>query len=128
MRPLIDVTENPFDVDQFHVGQKDKDYAYIWANKKPDNLEKMKAIWGWEVVGTKASETALVPPNAAGERVNGDVILMRMPIERYNKIQKLKADRAANMAGAANDRFKEEAERGGLLVDDTTKRTQSSVI
>lgn len=128
MKPLIDIQDNPFEVDNFHVGAKDKEYAYVWANKKPDNVEKMKAIWGWETVNDKGGETALVPPNAAGERVNGDTLLMRMPIERYEHIQKLKAKRAQAMSGAANERFKEEAERAGVPVDDVTKRTQSSIL
>lgn len=128
MKPFIDVEDNPFNVDQFHVASKDDEYKYVWANKKPENIEKMKAIWGWEVVGGKHQESALVPPNAAGERVNGDTILMRMPIKRWEKIQKFKDEKRNAQITAANEAWRADAERAGLLTEDTTKRTQSSSI
>lgn len=125
-KPFIDILEEYPDVDQFEVFKKDENYHYVWANKKPDNVERMKNIFGYEVVGPKSNETAMVAPNAAGERVNGDVILMRMPIERYERLQRMKRQRNESRITAANDAWRSEVEKSGLKTSDTTQRTQSS--
>lgn len=122
-KPMIDVLDEFTEVDQFHVANADPAYYYCWLNAKPDNVEKMKSIWGYEIIGAGSKEGALVPPNAAGERKIGDVILARMPRERYEKIMKLKKRKAEAQIAAATDAWKSETERTGLKIDDTTKRT-----
>jgi len=123
-KPMIDVIEDfPGIPDQFHVANPDSNYYYCWINAKPDNVEKMKSIWGYEVVGSGHKEGALVPPNAAGERKIGDVVLARMPRERYEKIMRLKKRKAEAQIAAATDAWKDSVASTGLKVDDTTKRT-----
>ena len=121
MRPLIDVIDElPSGVDQFYVADKDDAYYYSWINKKPDNLERMKTIWGYEVVAGKHKESALAPPNSAGEHVNGDLILCRMPRARYEKIALLKKNKANSQVQRASEEWKTEATKAGLLVEDST--------
>ena len=121
-QPVIDFIDDFSEVDTLYVGNRDDNYRYVWLNKKPENLERMKAIYGWEILGGKHNETALVPPNAVGERVNGDVVLARMPLERWEKLQRLKKRRADAQVTAADDAWKAEVERRGLIPDDSTKR------
>jgi len=122
-RPLIDLVEELENIDPFHVANKEDGYYYCWLNKKPENIQRMKDIFGYEILGAKHNENALSPPNAVGERVYGDVILARMPKERYEKLMRLKKRKAENQVNAANDAWKDKAERSGLLVEDSTKRT-----
>ena len=122
-RPLIEVMDELPGVDQFYVANKDDDYHYIWMNKKADNIERMKMLYGYEIVGDKDKASALVPPNAVGERVNGDVILARIPKARYEKIQKLRKQKAAAQIEIANEQFKQAATDAGFPVDETTNVT-----
>ena len=123
--PLIDYIEDLDQIDSLYVGNKDdENYHYCWLNKKPENLERMKAIYGYEILGSKhADGTALVPPNAVGERVNGDLVLARIPRERWEKLQALKKRKSENQVNAANEAWKEQVAQSGLIPDDTTKHT-----
>lgn len=122
-RPMIDVMDEFPDVDQFHVANPDPNYYYCWLNAKPDNLERMKNIFGYEIVAAKHKEGALVPPNAAGERKLGDVVLARMPRERYEKLMAMKKRRAESQMSAANEAWRDATEKAGLITEDTTRRT-----
>ena len=123
-RPLIDLIDEeefPLEVyDELYVSNKDSDYHYAWLHKKPDNLERMKAIFGWEILGSQHDEVALVPPNALGERVHGDVVLARMPRERYEKLQRIKQRRSADALLSASEEWKAAVENAGLKADDST--------
>ena len=80
-------------------------------------------LYGYEVVGEKDKANALVPPNAVGERVNGDVILARISNARYEKIQRLRKAKAAAQIEIANEQFKQAATDSGLPVDESTRIT-----
>lgn len=115
--PLIDRMEDlPDGVDTFYVADKDPNYYYCWLNAKADNLERARKIWGYEIIGPNHKESALLPPNALGERKAGDVILARMPRERHERIERMKARRAADQVGAAENNWKEQAEKAGLPI------------
>lgn len=119
-RPLIDLIDNLDDIDNFHVANKDTEFYYCWLNKNPDNLQKMKDIWGYEILGAKHTESALVPPSPTGERVFGDVVLARMPRERYERIMQLKKRRTESREFTANEQWKQETNKAGLAVEDDT--------
>ena len=127
-KPLIDLQEEFPDLDSFHVSNKDDNYYYCWLNKKPEHLERNKAMFGYEILGSKHTENALVPPNAVGERVLGDVVLARMPRERYERLQRLRKLKAANQVTAANEAWKDEAAKSGLIPEDTTKSESKSFV
>lgn len=120
-RPLIDLVEDLDQIDPFYVANKDEEYMYCWLNKKPENVQKMKDIFGYEVIGSKHTEGALVPPNPAGERVHGDVVLARISRERWEKIQAMKKRRAESQITAANDNWRQQAEKSGLFSFDQTR-------
>jgi len=131
-KPLIDLVEDLDQIDQFHVVNKEKDddgeeHYYCWLNKKPENLERMKAIYGYEILGAKHKESALVPPNAVGERVNGDLVLARLTHARYEKLMAMKERKNANRIASANENWKGMAESAGLKVDDSTKQLSETL-
>lgn len=124
--PLIDVKEEFGEgIDPFYVGNKSDDFYYLWANKKPENLQRRK-IEGYEVVTGKVGENALVEPNAVGERVMGDVILMRMPRERHEKLVKRHFEKSRAQLDSANDNAREQIEKSGMQVEDTTTVTKKT--
>lgn len=117
--PFVDVRDEYEDVDTFHVGNKDPNYYYCWVNKKPENMERRK-LEGYEVVTAKDGENALTRPNPVGERVIGDLVLMRMPRERHDRLQKRRAEQNDRQLAAANDAAREQIEKAGFEVEDTT--------
>jgi len=119
-RPLIDVLDDFPELDRFHVSNPDPGYRYVWLNAKADNLERMKMIYGYEIVGAKHKEGSIIPPNPAGERKNGDVVLARIPKERYEKIQKIKKQRAENQVGSADEAWTEKVKETGMKVENST--------
>lgn len=127
MRPLIDLQDDDLpNIDQFYVSEKDPGFHYTWLNKKADNIERMKMLYGFEIIGAKHDEVALAPPNAAGERVVGDLVLARIPKERYEKLQRLRGQRNASRLTTANEEWKEKAAQSGLIPEDSTKTTKST--
>ena len=119
--PFIDVVEEFPHVDRFHVANRDEEYYYCWLRNKPDNLEQARTVWGYEILGAKHQESALVAPNSVGERVMSDVVLARMPRERHEKIVRMKQRAADAAVGRATDTFRETVEKGGMEVLDETK-------
>src|SRR6266478_5359317 len=125
--PLIDMMERMPNIDMFYITNKDPNYHYCWLNTKPENIERAKAIWGWEVLGEDHKENALVPPNAAGERKLGDVVLARMPMERWERIQRIRDRQNKEAITRANDAWRDEVEKSGIQTQDTTK-VQAEVV
>ena len=119
-RPLIDLVEDslPNGVDAFHVAGKDPGYYYCWLNAKQENLQRARDVWGYEILGPQHSEAALTMPTALGERKIGDVVLARMPRERYEKILRLKERAAEAQITAATEQWKDAAQKAGFPVNE----------
>lgn len=119
--PFIDVQDEFEGVDPFYVGNQDPNFYYAWINKKPENVERRK-LEGYEIVNSLEGESALAPPDALKERRIGDVVLMRMPRERYERILRRNQERADKQLGSANEAAQEAINKLGFAVDETTKR------
>lgn len=119
--PFIDVREDFENVDPFYVGNQDPNYYYCWLNKKPENLERRK-LEGYEIVTSTEGESALAPPDALHERKIGDVVLARMPRERYERLVARAKQRADEQVGSANEAAQEAIAKLGFQTEDTTKR------
>ena len=126
--PFIDVQDEFPEVDSFYVGDKDENYYYAWVNKKPENVERRK-LEGYETVAAKdgeKGENTLVRPNAAGERVMGDVVLMRMPRERHEALLRRRRQKSAAQLDTANATKAEQIRSKGMETEDTTRRIERS--
>lgn len=126
--PMIDVRDEFEDVDPFYVGNKDDNFYYCWVNKKPENIERRK-LEGYEAVTDTDKANALTKPNAIGERVLGDVVLMRMPRERYERLQRRLKERIQNQLDAANEaKSKEIEDKGFETINETTRSRSASAL
>jgi hypothetical protein len=116
--PLVDMLEleGSSQIDPTTVFNKDPNFYYCWISATPQRLEYNKAVYGYELVGLKDKESVFSPPNALGERRLGDVVLAKMPMERYERIMKRQRARTLDGMAAANEAWKAAVEGAGMQV------------
>lgn len=101
--------------DELQVVNADPGYAYKWVQiDYPSNsrgkMARMETIQGWEVVTGDMPEAPDLK-QADGTRRLGDVILMRMRRDRFERYQKEQADKRAHAQGAVTSGIKEMGDR-----------------
>jgi hypothetical protein len=78
--------------DRFHVPDADPNFQYRWLNTREENLVEACNYIGWELVHGP-SENPLDPmagqstdsPHGGVTRTRGDVVLARMPKEKFER-------------------------------------------
>lgn len=116
--PLVDMLddEGGGQIDPTTVFNKDPNFYYCWLSTEPRRLEYNKAVYGFELVGVKDKESAFSPPNALGERRLGDVVLAKIPMERYERVAARQRKRTLDAMAAANEAWKAAVEGAGMQV------------
>lgn len=102
--------EGPEAYDRFYVANKDPNFAYRWCNVN-ERAMNLRRFEGW----TPAPDDGTVPPeiSAMGQQISnpaggtvqqrGDVMLMRMPRDRFDrKVRKKKAEARERQAATVD--------------------------
>ena len=104
------------DLDVHHVEGKDPNFEYRWINTRKENLE-MKKIRGWEVESGKAKIKTL-SGSLDSTHTLGDLILAKMPKEKYEKMMAGKKQLGDERRKIAKARFREEGKQLGVKTFD----------
>jgi hypothetical protein len=103
------------EIDIHHVEGGDPNFVYRWLNTQKQNLETKK-IRGWEVDSSGKVKT-LSGSEDSTHRV-GDLILARMPKEKYEKMMREKKELGEGRRKIIKDRFREEGRLAGVKTFD----------
>ena len=101
-------------VDQLTVGGKDPGMAYSW--KRPDQLRRV-AMQGWKVdqdegVDTFKRDASSVHTVGAADRGDAELILHKMPRDKYEAIKKAGRDRSEVLRSGQKEAATREIARG----------------
>ncbi len=106
------------ELDVLDVRGKDPKFSYRWLNTHKQNLETKKAR-GWEVVNDPKIKTLSGTPDSTHHI--GDMVLARMPKERYDKMMKSKKETGDARRKRAKEEFREEGKVVGVPVFDENR-------
>jgi len=106
------------ELDVLDVQGKDPKFAYRWLNTHKQNLA-MKKARGWEVVSDSKIKTFSGTSDSTHHI--GDMILARMPKERYEKMMRAKKEIGEARRRAQKEEFREEGRRSRVPTFDENR-------
>jgi len=108
-----EATDRGDDITRIHG--KDPNFVYRWVNTHKQNLA-MKKTRGWEVVSDPKIKSFSGLPDSTHQI--GDVILTRMPKDKYDKMMKEKHDLGQARRKAIKRQFEEEGRQSDVKTFD----------
>ncbi len=110
---VVDIDQRGLDI--HYVSNKDPAFEYRWINVQKQNLETKK-VRGWTPVSDKEIKT--LSGSLDTTHVVGDLILCKMPKEKYLQTQKEKKSLGDQRRKVVGHRFREESQRLGVKTFD----------